>query len=61
MIAFHDIANVGCPGIGRVWDDLKRSPAYQCFEYAEQYAGLGPFMGIGLAVKRERLQRMENA
>lgn len=61
MIALHDIANVGCPGIRRVWHDLKRSTAYRCFEYIEQYAGLGPFMGIGLAVKAERWQRMENA
>jgi hypothetical protein len=61
MIAFHDIANVGCPAIRRVWDDVKRSTEYRCFEYVEQYAGLGPFMGIGLAVKRERWQRMEHA
>jgi cephalosporin hydroxylase len=59
MIALHDIANVGCPGIRRVWDDLKRSPAYECFEYVEQYTGLGPFMGIGLAVKRARLPATE--
>jgi hypothetical protein len=59
MIAFHDIANVGCPGIRRVWDDLKRAPGYECFEFVEQYAGLGPFMGIGLAVKRARLQPTE--
>ena len=55
MLAFHDIVNVGCPGIGRVWDDLKRSPSYTTFEYADQYGDLGPFMGIGLAVKKERL------
>jgi hypothetical protein len=61
MVALHDIANIGCPGIRRVWDELKCSTAYHCFEYVEQYAGLGPFMGIGLAVKRERWQRMENA
>jgi hypothetical protein len=54
MIAFHDIVNVGCPGIRRVWEDLKRSTEYACFEYAEQYGALGPFMGIGLAVKRAR-------
>jgi cephalosporin hydroxylase len=60
-IAFHDIANVGCPGVGRVWQEIKRSPEFACFEYVAQYAGLGPpgaagpFMGIGLAVKRARL------
>lgn len=54
MIAFHDIANVHCPGIARVWSDVKADPAYECFEYAEQYEGMGPYMGIGLAVKRNR-------
>lgn len=56
-IAFHDVSNVGCPGVGRIWQEVKRMPAYACFEYVDQYAGLGPFMGIGLAVKRERLVR----
>jgi cephalosporin hydroxylase len=55
MIALHDIANVGCPGVSRVWQELKRSPGHACFEYVDQYGGLGPFMGIGLAVRRERL------
>jgi hypothetical protein len=52
MLAFHDIANVGCPGVGRVWQDIKRSPAYECHEFIEQYDRRGPFMGIGLAIKR---------
>jgi cephalosporin hydroxylase len=55
MIALHDISNVGCPGIGKVWDDLKGSGQFACFEYTDQYPGLGPYMGIGLAIKKERL------
>jgi cephalosporin hydroxylase len=55
-IAFHDITNVGCPGIGKVWQELRSSPAYDCFEYVQQYPGLGPFMGIGLAVRKGRRQ-----
>lgn len=55
MFAFHDIANVGCPGVARVWQEVKRSSSYTCFEYVDQYGDLGPFMGIGLAVKQERL------
>lgn len=54
LLAFHDIANVNCPGIARVWQELKASPLYRCFEYVDQYPGLGPFMGIGLAVKTSR-------
>jgi methyltransferase family protein len=61
MIAMHDITNVGCPGIGRVWRDLKQSSQYDSFEFVDQYPGLGPFMGIGLLVKRERLRRAETA
>ncbi len=55
MVAMHDVANVGCPGIGRVWADVKASADFECFEFTQQYDGLGPFMGIGLAVRRERL------
>jgi cephalosporin hydroxylase len=56
MLAFHDIDNVICPGVGRVWRELRDSGRYECFEYAEQYGSLGPFMGIGLAIKKARLQ-----
>lgn len=55
MIALHDISNIGCPGIGTVWNEMKASGRFACFEYAGQYAGMGPYMGIGLAVKNERL------
>jgi len=55
MIALHDITNVGCPGVGRVWAELVASPEWRCTEFTDQYAGLGPFMGIGLAVRQDRL------
>lgn len=55
MIAFHDVANIGCPGVQRVWQELTRSTRYTCFDYVAQYGDLGPFMGIGLAVRKERL------
>src|SRR4051794_1172344 len=50
MIALHDVTNVGCPGVGRVWAELVKSPDWRCVEFTEQYDGRGPFMGIGLAV-----------
>lgn len=56
MLALHDIANIGCPDIGRVWSDLKHAGDFACFEFVDQYPGLGPFMGIGLAVRRDRLR-----
>jgi len=52
MIALHDITNVGCPAIGRLWAELAASPDWECVEFAEQFEGLGPFMGIGLATRR---------
>jgi hypothetical protein len=55
MIALHDITNLGCPGVGRVWNELRTSGDHVCFEFVEQYDGMGPFMGIGLAVRRRRL------
>lgn len=54
MIAFHDISNVGCPGVRNVWSELAARSDYECFEYTAQYPGLGPYMGIGLAVKKSR-------
>jgi hypothetical protein len=54
MIAMHDIANVGCPGVQIVWEEIKSMNEYDCMEFPDQYEGLGPFMGIGLAVRRDR-------
>jgi hypothetical protein len=54
MIAFHDISNVNCPGVARVWNEVKAAGAHECFEYNDQYEGMGPYMGIGLAVKKAR-------
>jgi hypothetical protein len=55
MIALHDISNAACPGVAQVWGELKGSRDFACFEYTDRYAGLGPAMGIGLAVKAHRL------
>ena len=54
MIAFHDISNVNCPGVSRVWDEVKAMNSYECYEYTDQYEGMGPYMGIGLAVKKRQ-------
>jgi hypothetical protein len=54
MIALHDIANRDWPGIRAVWRELKAAGTHQCLEFTEQYGDLGPYMGIGLAVRRDR-------
>ena len=55
MIALHDVSNQGCPGIATVWREICSDSQWHCEEFTEQYPGLGPFMGIGLAVKKSRL------
>jgi hypothetical protein len=57
MIAFHDIANKNCPGVATIWQEILLLEEYQCFEFTAQYPNLGPFMGIGLAVKKQRLSQ----
>jgi hypothetical protein len=61
MIALHDVSNVGCPGIAKVWEELKAGNEHTCFEFTDQYPGMGPCMGIGLAVKRARLALIDGA
>jgi Methyltransferase domain len=56
LIALHDVVNPSYPGVGRVWREIQTLPEFACREYTEQYAGAGaPSMGIGLAVRRDRL------
>lgn len=55
MIALHDISNKGCPGIATVWNEIRSDDEWHCLEFTDQYDGLGPYMGIGLAVKKTRL------
>jgi hypothetical protein len=55
ILALHDVSNVRCPGVAKVWNEIKEDSRFQCFEYAEQYGQLGPYMGIGLAVRKDRM------
>ncbi len=41
MIALHDISNVNCPGIARVWEDVKSMVLFHCYEFTDQYEGRG--------------------
>lgn len=56
LIALHDIANTGCPGVGKVWAEIVACGDYDCHQFIEQYsAGPDSYMGIGLAVRKQRL------
>jgi len=56
IIAFHDIANINYPGVKKVWHEVKNLNEYDCREYIAQYEDIEfSYMGIGLAVRKERL------
>ncbi|WP_375515788.1 hypothetical protein, partial [uncultured Nostoc sp.] len=56
IIAFHDIANIKYPGVRKVWDEVKNTDKYKCYEYVDQYQDIEvSYMGIGLAVRNERI------
>jgi hypothetical protein len=54
IIVFHDIDNIDFPGVKKVWNEVKASGQYYCTEYTDQYANIGPYMGIGMAIDRDR-------
>jgi cephalosporin hydroxylase len=54
IIVFHDIDNIDFPGVKKVWNEVKASGKYNCCEYTEQYAKIGPYMGIGMAIDHDR-------
>jgi hypothetical protein len=52
MIALHDISNVNCPGIARVWEDVKRMESFHATNSRINTRVWG-YMGIGLAVAKD--------
>jgi len=65
IIVFHDITSDVCPGVGRVWNQVKGMypDEYQFFEYIDQYKSVGErtgqvFLGIGMAIKKEYLREI---
>jgi len=52
IVVFHDIENIDFPGVKKVWNEVKKLNEYHCFEYIDQYEGIGPYMGIGMAIKK---------
>lgn len=60
IIVFHDIVNVECPGVVKVWNEVKEKYAekYKFFEYTDQYKSVyqrtqQKFLGIGMAVRKK--------
>lgn len=55
ILALHDIANTEFPAVGRVWAGIRELDGFRCFEYISDYAEPHTPMGIGLAVREERV------
>jgi hypothetical protein len=62
IIVLHDISSVICPGVQKLWSQIKAQPdIYICFEFTEQYASVQQrtgqtFFGIGVSIKKEYLR-----
>ena len=54
IVVFHDISHKDYPGVKIVWDEVKSLNEYDCREYIDQYQGMGPYMGIGMAIRKDR-------
>jgi hypothetical protein len=54
IVVFHDIDNIDFLGVKKVWNEVKNSNEYDCYEYVDRYPDLGPYMGIGMAISKNR-------
>lgn len=53
-IVFHDIANAKCPGVVRLWNEVKHLPEYDAYEFVDQYVSVGnTYLGIGALVPKQ--------
>lgn len=53
FIAFHDIVNDVCPGVVRMWQEVKECSDFETHEFVEQYQSVkGNYLGIGLAIRK---------
>ncbi|MEL6942334.1 MAG: class I SAM-dependent methyltransferase [Bacteroidota bacterium] len=67
LIAFHDIVSNACPGVVKVWKEVKSeySNEYEFFEFIDQYESVikrtgKSFLGIGLAVRKDFIREKLN-
>ncbi len=51
ILVLHDIVNVDFPGVAAVWREVKGAGRHVCTEFVAQYPALGPYMGLGVAVR----------
>lgn len=64
IVVFHDACNDLCPGVVKVWGEVRSDPAVRTIEFFEQYphlSGRRSYMGIGVAVMGNRRAMAEGA
>lgn len=65
IIALHDISNDNCPGVNKIWNEIKEHQTkYVCFEFIEQYEEIKKrenknYLGLGVAVKKDYLLKKQ--
>lgn len=63
IIVLHDIVSVICPGVQKLWQQIKAQPEeFSFFEFTQQYDSVlkrtgENFFGIGVAIKKQYLSR----
>lgn len=60
IIVLHDIASDSCPGVQKLWKQLREKDIFVCYEFTEQYPVVVErtgenFFGIGVAIKKTYL------
>jgi hypothetical protein len=62
IVVLHDIVSQACPGVGAVWRRFRDEHAadWEFLEFTDQYDDVlerqgGPYLGIGVAIRRRRL------
>ena len=60
IIVLHDMASDVCPGVVKVWQDIRAgySDVYNFYTYTDQYGSVGDrtgksYLGIGMAVRKD--------
>lgn len=60
IFVFHDITSDVCPEVEQYWNEFKKSPDFEYYEFKDQYKEVFAktnqrFLGIGMAVKKSRI------
>jgi len=52
-IVLHDIVNQACPGVVKMWNEIKADSRFETREFTKQYLSVpGTFLGIGIAIRK---------